>query len=133
MVAKSIKLDDDAYERLTYARATPRETWSSVIRRVLPAKRKPTTAADILAQFEKMSGANYRGPDEKTLDGLERRLHERRTGNIGLPTTGKDLLAYARDIMSGREPGVPESVLRRLARHQKERRISLSEWDAHVS
>ena len=71
--AKTVNLEEDAYERLCAA-MLPGESFSEVIRRVVPEPRASFTGADLL-EYIRRGGS---GMSEEVLDGIEAALNDKR-------------------------------------------------------
>ncbi len=70
MATKTITLEIDAYEKLKKAKRSPRESFSSVVRRaVFPAE--PCTAADLLIIMNRRMREKSVALDEAALDRLD--------------------------------------------------------------
>ena len=70
--AKTVNLEEDAYERLCAA-MLPGESFSAVIRRVMPEPSTPLTGADLL-EYIRRGGS---GISEEVLDGIEAALNDK--------------------------------------------------------
>jgi hypothetical protein len=70
MATKTITLEIDAYEKLKRAKQSPRESFSSVVRRARFDEGQ-TTIGQLLAELEYRAGAGAVNFDDGELDALE--------------------------------------------------------------
>lgn len=77
MATRTITLELDAYDRLRRARRSPRESFSSVVRRATWSE-EPMTARRLLEQMRAVGSDPRNAIDEETLDRLDRAQAEPR-------------------------------------------------------
>lgn len=88
MATKTITLELDAYDKLKRAKKTPRESFSSVVRRA-EFPDAPVTARELVATLRKRMAIGAIPLTEETLDSLDDYQDEPRTSESVWENTGK--------------------------------------------